>query len=78
MRVKALIGSPWLPVVMTCALVEFIPLDDIQVQQLTRGREQIYQDWTLENLCAAFQTQYAFCKVIPIPESGRSLIELAS
>ncbi|MBR4674445.1 MAG: hypothetical protein IKP00_08270 [Victivallales bacterium] len=61
-----------------CALVEFIPLDDIQVQQLTRGREQIYQDWTLENLCAAFQTQYAFCKVIPIPESGRSLIELAS
>ena len=61
-----------------CALVEFVPLDDIQVQQLTRGREQIYQDWTLEHLCEAFQTQYASCKVIPIPESGRSLIELVS
>ena len=59
------------------ALVEFVPLEDIQVRQLTRGRDEIYQDWTLDNLCRAFSEKYGNCTVTPIPESGRVLIELS-
>lgn len=58
------------------ALVEFVPLDDPQTQQLTRGRDAIYQDWTLENMCRHFSTAYDTCRVIPIAASKRSLLEL--
>jgi len=59
------------------ALVEFIPLDDEQTQRLTRGREEIYQDWTLDNVRSAFQEKYAHCHVKPLLDSGRVLLELA-
>lgn len=58
------------------ALVEFVPLEDRQVRQLTRGRETIYQDWTLERLKEEFLTQYATCDVLDIPNSGRRLLAL--
>ncbi|MBQ7651077.1 MAG: hypothetical protein IJS15_08965 [Victivallales bacterium] len=60
-----------------CALVEFVPLDDIQVQRLTRGRDEIYQDWTLDNLCRSFKEKYSSCTTTTIPESNRVLIEIS-
>ena len=56
------------------ALVEFVPLDDVQTQRLTRGREEIYQDWTLDNLRAAFLEKYKSCETKSIPQSGRVLL----
>ena len=59
------------------ALVEFVPLADEQTQRLTRGREEIYQDWTLENVRNAFLEKYASCDIKPLPDSGRVLLELS-
>lgn len=59
------------------ALVEFVPLDDVQVQRLTRGRDEIYQDWSLDNVCKAFQEKFNVCGTYPIPGSGRVLIEIS-
>ena len=59
------------------ALVEFVPLDDEQTQRLTRGRDEIYQDWTLDNVRNAFLEKYTACHVKPLPESGRVLLELS-
>ena len=59
------------------ALVEFVPLDDIQVRQLTRGREEIYRDWTLDNLCDAFRAKYPSCVPTPIPDTRRVLLDLS-
>ena len=55
-------------------LVEFVPLEDVQTQRLIRGREEIFQDWTLENLCKAFREKYSRFKVEVIPQSGRVLM----
>ena len=59
------------------ALVEFVPLDDVQTQRLMRGREEIFQDWTLENLRNAFLEKYSTAKIKTIPQSGRVLMEFA-
>ena len=59
------------------ALVEFVPLNDEQTQRLTRGREEIYQDWTIDNVQNAFQGKYTHCNVMPLPDSGRVLLELS-
>ena len=59
------------------ALVEFVPSDDVQTQRLMRGREEIYQDWTLDNLRNAFIEKYSSCEIINIPQSGRVLLALA-
>ena len=59
------------------ALVEFVPSDDVQTQRLMRGREEIYQDWTLDNLRNAFIEKYSSCEIIKIPQSGRVLLALA-
>lgn len=56
------------------ALIEFVPLDDVQTQRLTRGREEIYQDWTLDNFRAAFMEKFKYCEAKPIPQSGRVLL----
>ena len=58
------------------ALVEFVPLEDIQVKRLTRGRDEIYQDWSLGNVCRAFQESFNVRGTYPIPDSGRVLIEI--
>ncbi len=59
------------------ALVEFVPLDDVQSQRLLRGREEIYQDWTLENVKNAFLEKYNNCNIRAIPDSGRKLLEVS-
>ena len=58
-------------------LVEFVPLSDVQTQRLMRGREEIYQDWTLENLRAAFMEKYGSCDVMAMPQSERVLLAFA-
>jgi len=58
------------------ALVEFVPAEDVQVKRLMRGREQVYTDWTLDHLLAAFRPYYANYEIEPIPDSPRSLILL--
>ncbi len=59
------------------ALVEFVPLDDEQTQRLTRGREEIYQDWTLDNVRNDFLKKYASCHATPLPDSRRVMLELS-
>lgn len=59
------------------ALVEFIPRDDSQIQRLLRSRPDIYQDWTLDQVVAAFQKYYQSCEIMPIRDSGRSLLLLS-
>ncbi len=58
------------------ALVEFVPADDVQVKRLMRGREEIYGDWTLDNMLDAFRKRFQVERVTPLPGSGRSLLEL--
>ena len=58
------------------ALVEFVPLDDIQVKRLIRGRESIFTDWTLDNMTAAFRKEYQRVETVGIPGCTRTLIEL--
>ena len=57
-------------------LVEFVPLEDEQMRQLIRGRETIYQDWTLENVVSHFAKEFSIIKTTKLPDSGRVLIEL--
>ncbi len=59
------------------ALVEFIPREDSQIQRLLRSRPDIYQDWTLDQMVAAFQKYYQKCEIVPIRDSGRSLLLLS-
>ncbi|MBR0459933.1 MAG: class I SAM-dependent methyltransferase [Victivallales bacterium] len=58
------------------ALVEFVPADDVQAKRLMRGREEIYGDWTCENMLAAFQTRFTVERVTSLPGCGRTLMEL--
>ncbi|MBP5181570.1 MAG: class I SAM-dependent methyltransferase [Lentisphaeria bacterium] len=58
------------------AVVEFVPREDPQVKKLLRSREDIFEDWTLENVTAAFRKRFRTCREIPIPDSPRVLLEL--
>ncbi|MBS1369265.1 MAG: SAM-dependent methyltransferase [Lentisphaeria bacterium] len=58
------------------ALVEFVPRSDSQVQRLLRSRNDIFDDWTLEEVVRAFREKFSICNTIPIPDSGRVLLEL--
>lgn len=59
------------------AIVEFIPREDSQILRLLRSRPDIYQDWTLEQVVAAFQKYYQNCVIEPIRDSGRTLLLLS-
>ena len=59
------------------ALVEFVPLDDEQMQQLVRGRESIYNDWNIDNVLEQFRREFAFVSTSELPDSGRIMIKLA-
>ena len=58
------------------AVVEFVPKSDVQVQRLLRSRSDIYDDWHLKNVKAAFLRRFRTCNVVPIPKSERVLLEL--
>ena len=58
------------------ALVEFVPREDPQVQQLLRGREEYCPDWTVDEMCRAFARKFKNCERIPIPGSRRTLLQL--
>ena len=59
------------------ALIEFVPLDDEQMQQLVRGRESIYNDWNIDNVLEQFRREFAFVSTSELPDSGRIMIKLA-
>lgn len=56
------------------ALVEFVPKNDSQVQKMLATRDDIYDDWTLDDFIAALWPHYPHCKTIQIPDSNRTLI----
>ena len=58
------------------AVIEFVPKDDSQVRRLLRSREDIYDDWTLEEVVKEFQNYYQTCETVPIEDCGRSLLLL--
>ena len=59
-----------------CALVEFVPLDDIQVKRLIRGRETLFEDWTLDTVMNGFRKEYSRMETVLIPGCTRTLIKL--
>jgi len=58
------------------AVVEFIPRDDSQVKRLLHSREDIYDDWTLEQVVKEFQNYYKSCDLVSIRDCGRTLLLL--
>ena len=58
------------------ALVEFVPRDDPQTQQLLRGREEYCPDWELGPLTETFLRFYKKCRHHFLPGSKRVLLEL--
>ncbi|MBR4666847.1 MAG: hypothetical protein IKO93_23470, partial [Lentisphaeria bacterium] len=58
------------------ALVEFVPLDDIQVKRLIRGRETLFDDWTLDAVINGFRKEYSRMETVTIPGCTRTLIKL--
>ena len=58
------------------AVVEFVPKSDSQVRRLLRSREDIFDDWTLDDAVRAFRKKFRGCRIVPIPDSGRVLLEL--
>ncbi|HEY4798422.1 MAG TPA: SAM-dependent methyltransferase, partial [Bacteroidia bacterium] len=54
-------------------IIEFVPQEDIRVQQMLSGRENIFQDYTQENFIAAFEQFYTIQQSRPIHDSKRTL-----
>ena len=59
-----------------CALIEFVPLEDSQMQQLLRGRQEIYSDWNIENVIKAFEKHFKKITVSKINGTSRIMMEL--
>jgi len=59
------------------ALIEFVPKEDSQVKRLLSAREDIFDDYSLENCIRAFCAYYASVERIEIPESPRTLLLLS-
>lgn len=58
------------------ALVEFVPLDDIQVRRLIRGRETLFDDWTLDAVTNGFRKEFRRMETVTIPGCTRTMIKL--
>jgi hypothetical protein len=55
-------------------ILEFVPKSDSQVQRLLASRADIFPDYTLEGVQAAFRTTHTIHAVDPIEGSERSLL----
>ncbi len=55
-------------------ILEFVPKSDSQVQRLLASRADIFPDYTLEGLQAAFQTTHTIHAVDGIVESERTML----
>jgi ribosomal protein L11 methylase PrmA len=55
-------------------ILEFVPKEDTQVQRLLSTREDIFPDYTLDNVITAFSRRYIFTEIIQIPDSIRYLL----
>ena len=54
-------------------IIEFVPKNDIKVQQMLAGRDDIFGDYSLENFKSAFEMFFIIEQEQPIPGSGRIL-----
>lgn len=59
-------------------LIEFVPKEDSQVQELLRSREDIFGEYHIEGFRKAFETYFAFEAELPIKGSMRTLFLLRS
>lgn len=57
-------------------ILEFAPKEDSQVQRLLATREDVFPEYDLEHLLAAFSRYYECRDVVAIPEAVRTLILL--
>lgn len=58
--------SPWL-------IIEFVPIDDPQVERLLNSRENIFPNYTVEGFEEAFMEYFAILKVVNLRESYRRI-----
>ena len=58
----------------TYLLIEFVPKEDSQVQRLLRTRTDIFEQYTLEGMLAAFAPYYELMKKTPVQGSKRTLL----
>lgn len=56
------------------ALVEFVPKEDSQVQRLLPAREDIFNDYSLNNCINAFRKFYDEVELFEVKESTRTLL----
>jgi len=54
-------------------LLEFVPKDDPQTQKLLASREDIFDDYDLENLEKAFASKFEIREAVSIPDSRRRM-----
>lgn len=55
-------------------LIEFVPKEDSQVQRLLRTRDDIFDQYTLEGMLAAFRPYYDLVRQTPVQGSKRTLV----
>lgn len=55
-------------------LVEFVPKEDSQVKKLLQSREDIYDDWNLDDFTEVFRRRFKSCSVEPVADSRRSML----
>jgi hypothetical protein len=56
-----------------CALVEFIPKEDSQIQRMLAAREDVFKDYTEEHFKGAFSCKFSLVERFSVRESDRTL-----
>lgn len=59
------------------ALVEFVPKSDSQVRRLLRSRRDICTDWSLDEVCHAFEKRFRRCIRVPVLGTDRVMLDLS-
>jgi ribosomal protein L11 methylase PrmA len=54
-------------------IVEFVPKEDLQVQRMLAGREDIFDDYSVEGFGRAFSEQFRIVRAEPIPGTVRMM-----
>lgn len=55
-------------------ILEFVPKEDSQVQRMLATREDIFPNYDLDSLVAAFSRHYECLEMAPIPDSVRTML----
>lgn len=65
--------ADWLHPMATYLIIEFVPKQDEKVQLLLQNREDIFDDYTLENFKTIFERKYDFLKEATVGNTNRLL-----